>query len=159
MPDRGHAVKLFAKEIPGAMQLQWYFFRNLTTGDWFEPLMRQGLLSEPPRVTEEEGEGRLYGEWPAGDYLLRMAGSEDVRTRRRVVAALQAVAEADHPDIISGGIAILAALPPAEAAPLADLAVGWMRRDARALHALAPTGGRRNRCAEGCARGLPPVGR
>jgi hypothetical protein len=52
MPDRGHAVKLFAKEIPGAMQLQWYFFRNLTTGDWFEPLMRQGLLSEPPRFTE-----------------------------------------------------------------------------------------------------------
>jgi len=138
MPDRGHAVKLFAKEIPGAMQLQWYFFRSITTGDWLEPLMRQGLLGEPPRFTEE-GEGRLYGEWPAGDYLLRMAGSDDARTRQRVIAALQAVAEADHPDILSGGITILAALPPAEAASLADLAVGWMRRDAQALHALAPT--------------------
>lgn len=139
MPDRSHAVKLFAKEIPGAMQLQWYFFRNLTTGDWLEPLMRQGLLGEPPRFTDEEGEGRLYGEWPAGDYLLRMAGSDDAPTRQRVIAALQAVAEADHPDILSGGIAILATLPPAEAAPLADLAVGWMRRDVRAPHTLART--------------------
>ena len=81
MPDRGHAVKLFAEGIPGAMQLQWYFFSNLTTGDWLEPLMCQGLLGEPPRFTDEEGEGRLYGEWPAGDYLLRIAGSDDARTR------------------------------------------------------------------------------
>jgi len=140
MPDRGHAVKLFANEIPGAVQLQSYFFRNLTTDSWLEPLMHQGLLGEPLRFTEEEeGEGRLYGEWPAGDYLRRMAGSDDAPTRQRVIAALRAVAAADHPDVLSEGIAILATLPPAEAAPVADLAVGWMRRDARVRHSLAPT--------------------
>ena len=139
MQDRNRAVKLFAREIPGAPQLQWHFFNNLTTGDWLEPLGREGFLGEPMRFAGDDGEGRFYGEWPAGKYLLRMAASDDRATRQRVIAALQALSNADHPDILDGGIAILATLPPAEAAPLADLAVRWLSRDERALSGLAPT--------------------
>ena len=139
MQDRNRAVKLFAREIPGAPQLQWHFFNNLTTGDWLEPLGREGFLGEPIRFAGDDGEGRFYGEWPAGKYLLRMAASDDRATRQRVIAALQALSNADHPDILDGGIAILVALPPAEAAPLADLAVRWLSRDERALSGLAPT--------------------
>jgi hypothetical protein len=52
--------------------------------------------------------------------------------------ALCSVAEARHPDILQNGIAILAELPAAEAARLADLAVGWLKRDGRVLHSQAP---------------------
>jgi len=138
MTDRGHAVKLFAKEIPGAMQLQGLFFQSLTTGDWLPALMSEGLLGEPPRFAEEEEEGRYYREWPAGNYLLRMAASGEESTRQGVIDALRAVSDARHPDILQEGIAILAALPAAEAASLADLAVGWLSRDDRVLHSQAP---------------------
>ncbi len=139
MPVRSHAVKLFAKEIPGAPQLQWHFFNSLTTGDWLEPLMREGLLGEPARFAENEGEGRFFGEWPAGRYLLRMAGSDYPASRQRVIVALQGLSDAVHPDILREGIAILAALPPAEAAPLVALAVGWLSRSTSEHHSLAPT--------------------
>jgi len=138
MTDRGHAAKLFAREIPRAMQLQWYFFKNLTTGEWLIPLRNEGLLLEPPRFAEEEGEGRYYAEWPAGDYLRRMAAVADETVRKGVMEALCSVAEARHPDILQNGIAILAELPAAEAARLADLAVGWLKRDGRVLHSQAP---------------------
>lgn len=138
MTDRGRAVKLFSKEIPGAMQLQALFFQSLTTGDWLPALMREGLLGEPPRFAEEKEEQRYYREWPAGNYLLRMAASDDESTRHGVIDALRAVADASHPDILQEGTAILAALPPAEAAPLADMAVGWLGRDERVLHSQAP---------------------
>jgi hypothetical protein len=138
MPDRGHAVKLFAHEIPGAPQLQWHFFNNLTIGSWLDPLMREGLLSEPARFTEDEGEGRLYGEWPAGEYLRRMAGSDDIATRQRVVTALHALSGADHPEVLSRGIAIIAALPPAEAAPLVEIGTNWLGRDGHTQYGQAP---------------------
>jgi hypothetical protein len=130
MPDRAQAIALFANEIPGALPLQWHFFRRLQTGDWLSHLARERLLGEPLAVSHEEaGEGMRFRQWPAGDYLLRMAESHDRATRKGVIDALRNVASSKHPDIHHDGMEVLAALPADEAAPLADVAVGWLSRE------------------------------
>lgn len=131
MPDRAKGVEVFAKEIPGALPLQWHFFRSLKSGDWLHHLAKEGLLGEPNAAPEETSQGFRSRQWPAGDYLRRMAASPDIAIRRDVAAALREVARSSHPDIQQDGIEVLAAFPPEEAAELADLAVSWLGRDAR----------------------------
>jgi len=132
MPNRAEAVAAFAGEIPGALPLQWHFFKGLTTGDWLPHLAKECLLGEPLAGPEEErGDGFRYRQWPAGNYLQRMAESSDRATRGLVAQALRDVAASKHPDIHHDGIEILAALPPEESAPLADMAVAWLGPETR----------------------------
>jgi hypothetical protein len=139
MQNRAHAVALFASEIPGALPLQWHFFQRLQTGDWLPHLARERLLGEPLAGSHEgAGEGMRFRQWPAGNYLLRMAESPDATTRNGVVQALRAVASSSHPDIHHDGLEILAALPPADSAQLSDLAAGWLRREDRFSFLQAP---------------------
>ena len=132
------AVKAFAKEIPGAMPLQWHFFQNLKTGDWLPHLIKAGLITEPLAPLESGGERKNFGTWPLGHYLQRMAKAPEASTRQHVIRALHLVSGSSHPDILDQGLVILAALPPGEAAALADIAVAWMKRDARPLYSQAP---------------------
>jgi hypothetical protein len=65
MTDRAQAVTLFAKEIPGALPLQWHFFQRLQTGDWLPHLAREELLGEPLASSEDgAGEGMRFRQWP-----------------------------------------------------------------------------------------------
>jgi hypothetical protein len=139
MPNRAQAVALFASEIPGALPLQWHFFQRLQTGDWLPHLARERLLGEPLAGSHEgASEGMRFRQWPAGNYLLRMAESLDATTRNGVVQALKDVASSSHPDIHHDGLEILAALPPEDSAQLSDLAVGWLSRDDRFSFLQAP---------------------
>jgi hypothetical protein len=132
MPVRSQAVAAFASEIPGALPLQWHFFKSLTTGDWLPHLERVGLLGEPLGGPEEVStQGFRRREWPAGDYLQRMAASPDAATRKLVAESLRKVAMSKHPDIQQDGIDVIAALPAQEATELVDLAVNWLGREAR----------------------------
>jgi hypothetical protein len=139
MSDRAQAVALFAKEIPGALPLQWHFFKALQSGDWLPHLAREELLGEPLATSEDgAGEGMRFRQWPAGNYLLRMAQSPDAATRKAVVDALRKVASSNHPDIHHDGMEILAAFPPDESAQLSDLAVGWLTPEDRFSFLQAP---------------------
>jgi hypothetical protein len=127
MCDRSLAVKLFASEIHNALALQGHFFQRLDSGDWLPHLAKHGLLGEPLVGPNGGGSGIMrHHQWPAGNYLLRMAESPDPATRKGVAEAVRKLALSKHPDVQSDGIEILAALPPEESAPLADLAVGWL---------------------------------
>ena len=127
MADRKQAAKLFASEIPGALPLQRHFFEKLQAADWLPHLAKQGLFGEPLAGPDEGASGGMrFRQWPAGNYLLRMAKSPDAVTRRGVAEALRKVASSKHPDVQYDGLEILAALPPEESAPLADLAVSWL---------------------------------
>jgi hypothetical protein len=131
MSDKGHAVSLFEKEIPGALPLQWHFFKTLQTPDWLPHLARENLLGEPISGSHEGEGSRLFRQWPAGDYLLRMAQSSDAPTRKLVVEAIRNIAFSRHADVQHHGIDIIAALPPEESAPLSDIVVAWLDRDTR----------------------------
>lgn len=153
MPDRAKAVALFASEIPGAVPLQWHFYRQLQTGDWLPHLAEARLLGEPLAGADEDAsKGFRSRQWPAGDYLRRMAQSTDAVTRKRVAEALRNVALSKHPDIQQDGLEIIAALPPNEAAELADLAVTWLGRDARFSFLQAP-----HKLVHNLAEGKQPV--
>jgi hypothetical protein len=138
MPNRAAAAAAFASEIPEAMPLQWHFFKTLTTGDWLPHLAKQKLLGEPIIEPEEASNGLRNRQWPAGNYLQRMAESPDPETRKRVAETLRAVAASNHPDIHQDGLEILAALPPEESASLADMAVAWLGRESRFGFTQAP---------------------
>jgi hypothetical protein len=139
MPNRSEAVALFASEIPGALPLQWHFFQRLQSGDWLPHLARERLLDEPIAGSREgAGEGMRFRQWPAGNYLLRMAASEDPATRKGVAEALRNVASSNHPDIRHDGLEILATLPAEESARLTDLAVVWLSREDRSFFLQAP---------------------
>ena len=139
LPNRAQAVTLFANEIPGALPLQWHFFQRLQSSDWLPHLARERLLGEPLASSEEgAGEGMRFRQWPAGNYLLRMAKSPDAATRKAVVEALRNVASSKHPDIHHDGMEILAALPPDESAQLSDLALSWLSREDRFSFLQAP---------------------
>jgi SAM domain (Sterile alpha motif) len=127
MTDRKQAAKLFASEIPGALALQRHFFESLQTADWLPHLVKQGLLAEPLAGPDEGANGGMrFRQWPAGNYLLRMAKSADAATRQAVAKALRNLGASKHPDVQYNGLEILAALPPEESAPLADLASSWL---------------------------------
>jgi hypothetical protein len=139
MSDIALAVSRYEKEIPGALPLQWHFFRSLKTASWLPHLIDRHLVGESlsaagPRI---DGEIRL-GQWPVGDYLLRMAQSSDSVTRQHVVTIIRQCASSSSSDIRRSGFEILAALPATESAPLAKIAAGWLDAEDHATVLTAP---------------------
>jgi hypothetical protein len=57
---------------------------------------------------EDSGSGFRHRQWPAGNYLQRMAASADAQKRKLIAEALRAVAESEHPDICRDGTEVLA---------------------------------------------------
>ncbi len=131
MHDARHAIKQFEREIPGAMPLQWHFFQTIDSPRWLAPLLGSNLIGEPLAENAERGRGTGFRQWPVGNYLLRMANSEDTSARRLVTDALWRVASSKHPDVRQQGLEIIAALPVDEAAAIIDIAVGWLDLDSR----------------------------
>ncbi len=137
--NHAKAAKEFRKEIPGAMPLQWHFFNMLTDARWLQPLLSEGLLSEPLMGSAlDDGGPRYYGNWPAGGYLKRMAASSDRATREGVFKALDGLATSTNPEVLRDVIAVLSILPPAEAATRAELAVVWLRSATNFQHGHEP---------------------
>jgi hypothetical protein len=118
-------IKLFVREIPGALQLHGYFYDNLPSEDWLPFLEKAGLLKEPLSDAPAGG-GLPIWAWPVGRYLVRMASSNDPSTRKIVERALRALASSTHPDVQRFGLDAIAALPAEEAAALTDLVSGWL---------------------------------
>lgn len=129
-------IKLFIGEIPGAIQVQGYFYQNLTSDDWLPLLKKNGLLGEPLPDPQGDSDLRLWT-WPVGSYLQRMAGSSNPATRQGVIEAIRALAPSTHPDVQHRGMDVIAALPAADAASLADVAAGWLASETL-LHQNAP---------------------
>lgn len=127
MQDKKRALKQYAREIPGAMPLQWHFFQNLKTADWLPELLRLELIREPYATSDDPATVQIrFREWPVGHYLRDMARSDDAATHCLVVQAIRAVAATKHPDVRQSGFQILADLPPSQSGKLADVAADWL---------------------------------
>jgi hypothetical protein len=117
-------VKIFRREIPGAIPLQRHFYQHLNE-DWLPFLEKEGLLGEPI-PDEEMAEVSRLSAWPAGQYLVHIASSSRDETRRTVARVLRAVQSSAHPDVQRTGLEVVATLPAAEAAELVDVVEGWL---------------------------------
>ncbi|MFH0297893.1 hypothetical protein AAFX91_11745 [Bradyrhizobium sp. 31Argb] len=122
-PSQG--VRLFVNEIPGALQLQTYFYDNLSSPAWLPHLASEGLLAEPLPNLEGGSTLRLWS-WPVGRYLRRMACSEDDAARMQVAQAIRALSSSQHADVQRLGMEVIEALPVAEGASLVDVLGGWI---------------------------------
>ena len=121
-------IKRFIREIPGALQLQLHFYNNLTE-EWLPYLEKEGLLGEPLPDAQISDVLRLWS-WPVGRYLVRMASSNDLATRKIVGRTLRNLKSSTHPDVQRLGLDVIAALPAGEAATLADVVEGWVTAEA-----------------------------
>ncbi len=135
MHEKGQAISLFEKEIPGALPLQWHFFQRLQTPDWLPHLAKRGLLT-PPRANATAH--FPFGAWPAGGYLLRMAASHEADSRKQIAAVLRDSHEFKRPEMRFVGMEILAALPSGEAASFATFVAKWLDRDVRNMSMHVP---------------------
>lgn len=137
MPDRKAAVKALSREIPGALPLLSYFFERLDSADWLDPLAANKLLAASWAGLDDIDDGLRLQHWPAGRYLVRMAGSSDPTVRAKVAAALRSVGRSEDQDVHWHGAEAIAALPAGEAEPLIDVVDGWLGRDTRLAHSSA----------------------
>ncbi len=137
MSDFGGAVRLYEREIPGALPLQWHFFQTIESTRWLPHLLERGLTDEPLAAIDGAGT-KQFREWPVGQYLFRIAKGTDADAQRLVATAVRKVAQSKHPDVRHQGLDIIAALPPAETVQLMDVAVGWLDPDERNLYQTAP---------------------
>lgn len=135
MPDKGQAVSLFEREIPGALPLQWHFYQRLQTPDWLPHLAQRKLLTPPRANTIAHFP---FGAWPAGSYLLRMAASPDADSRKQIASVLRNSHEFERPEMRFVGMEILAAFPSGEAAPFAPAVAKWLDRDIRNMSMRVP---------------------
>ncbi|MEY9135000.1 hypothetical protein ACVMII_003904 [Bradyrhizobium diazoefficiens] len=124
LPAR-QGVRLFLNEIPGALQLQTYFYDNISSPAWLPYLVSEGLLAEPLPNLGGGTALRLWS-WPVGRYLKRMASSDEEATRMQVAQAIRALASSQHSDVQRLGMEVIEALPPAEGALLVDVLEGWI---------------------------------
>jgi hypothetical protein len=152
LPNPAQGAAQFAREIPGALPLQWHFFDRLQSPAWLPYLAAEGLLGEPLAAFDQPA-GMRFRQWPAGKYLLRMAASPDADARQAVADALRNVSNSRHPDVVQQGLEILAALPAEDSAPLADVAAEWLSPDSRLFTLLAPEQLVRKLAANGEPRG------
>jgi hypothetical protein len=137
MKDHGGAVRLYEREIPGALPLQWHFFQIIESPQWLPHLLARGLASEPLPAIDGAG-SQQFREWPVAHYLLKLAKSEDPGAHRAVAEAVRGVAPSKHPDVRHQGLQVIAALPPAMGAELVDVAIGWLDPDAPSFYLDAP---------------------
>lgn len=133
MTDPAAALAAFERQNIGAMTVQWHFYRNIEGPAWLPELINRNLVAEPlPRAPDDEG--RLsYRDWPVSQYLLKVAKGDDAKARESLAGVLRSLAGSKHPDVRRDGLEILANLTPDESAALADVAVGWLTRDANLL--------------------------
>jgi hypothetical protein len=71
MPKQDVVNRALVEIRKGYAQYQ-YFFDNLTSPAWLEPLSREGFFKEP-RKPEREGDSVRIAIWPESRYLARMA--------------------------------------------------------------------------------------
>ncbi len=128
MTPVSRAAKLFAKEMPGSLPLQWHFYQVLRDPAWIAPLIDRGLVAAPVRETLLDARFR---QWPVGIFLNRMAKLHDGKTPPLVAKALRVVEGSSHPDVRRQGIDIVAELPCADAAKVTDVVVSWLGPDTR----------------------------
>ncbi|QQO33230.1 hypothetical protein JJC00_32655 [Bradyrhizobium diazoefficiens] len=137
MTNHSAAVRHYEREIPGALPLQWHFFQTIQSPRWLPYLLQRNLTNEPLEAVDGAGT-KHFREWPVGRYLLNIAKGSDREADQHIVEAIRRVAASRHPDVRQQGLEVIAALPPAIAATLVDVATGWLDPDNANFYHTAP---------------------
>ncbi len=105
-----------------------YFFDNLTSPDWIEPLAAEGFFTSPPTPTPVDG-GYQLSPWAALRYLVRVASRSPEQVRR----VLLEMPETDNARVHHDYAEAVLALPPEMAVQFVPRLVGWLNGTFRLL--------------------------
>lgn len=105
-----------------------FFFDQLTSADWLEPLWDKGLLSEPPEA-QAQGDYVRYPIWPAARYLARVAE----QAPNKVADIIEAMSETANTRVHEDLVAATLSMPPAIASRLVPRIESWLQLDSHPL--------------------------
>nr|ADF27188.1 hypothetical protein [Azospirillum baldaniorum] len=120
--DRVAAAREFADKTPFPIVLQRRFFSGLHTNDWLPALRDNGLFAEPPPAVAA---GRQM-DWPAGEFLLRLARNTDAATLAQIIEIVQPLLTSQNPVVHSHLTNLAHHLPGAAAAAIAARIPDWL---------------------------------
>ena len=98
-----------------------YFFDNLSSPEWLEPLAKEGFFDAPPAARAVEG-GWVFPIWPASRYLVRMADLAP----EPVCEIVLAMPESDNLRVLDDVVDCARSLPPRLAGGVAKKVAAWL---------------------------------
>ncbi|MDE9364230.1 hypothetical protein PZ938_01295 [Luteipulveratus sp. YIM 133132] len=120
MPTNEQVERVLAKLSHGSHVA--YFFGELKSADWIRPLADRGLFADPPAPIVED-DGVRFPQWPASQYLARMAQ----HAPRLVADTISTIPEAGNPRVYDDFVQAALAMPPEIAAGLTPRVSRWLR--------------------------------
>lgn len=99
-----------------------YFFDNLTSPEWIEPLAKAHLFDSPPAPIAVDGGVQLPA-WSASRYLGRMAPLAPLKVRD----VLRTIPDTDNVRVTQNLVDALVAMPPEMAAEFVPRVVSWLK--------------------------------
>ena len=92
-----------------------YFYENISSTDWLEPLFQEGVFNKLPEPVVE-GDFVSYPFWPEGQYLLRMAQSTtDEATQVLIARIIENISDSENHYAEAVRVQVATALPPGDA--------------------------------------------
>lgn len=98
-----------------------YFFNQLTSPDWIEPLYSKGMFQQPP-PPEREGDYISFPSWPESMYLVRMAS----KSPELVLATILKIPETQNVRVHEDFAEAALAMPPGLAAIWIEKEIIWI---------------------------------
>lgn len=98
-----------------------FFFDNLKSSDWIEPLRAKGLFSEPPRQYVDDERLVRAPSWSASRYLARVSA-----VAPQLVLEVIESTETNNERVLEDFIDAAVVMPPEEASRIAVLVAAWV---------------------------------
>lgn len=100
-----------------------YFFANLRSADWLQPLRSAGRFKSPVQALRD-GRGISFVQWPESGYLARMAAEKPDLVGDIVIESQETDNERVHQDFVEAAIK----MTPSAAAAVAKFEAAWIRK-------------------------------
>ena len=100
-----------------------YFFANLRSPEWLEPLRAAGRFKSPVQAMRDS-RGISFVQWPESGYLARMAAEKPNLVRDIILESQETDNERVHQDFVEAAIK----MTPTAAAAVAKFEVAWIRK-------------------------------
>ena len=100
-----------------------YFFTNLRSAEWLEPLRTAGRFKSPVQALRD-GRGISYVPWPESGYLVRMASEKPELVRDIILESNETDNERVHQDFVEAAVR----MTPSAAAAVAKFEAAWIRK-------------------------------
>lgn len=121
-------LKTLLSRVPNNAVSFRYFFDNLNTPEWLQPLSKEGLFKDPPAPDRDMEAGTVsYPLWPQSRYLARMADMESNLVKEAVFGIAIGVQDKGNLNVQRDLLDIAQSLSPELAKAFVPKAKEWLK--------------------------------